>query len=201
MKVLLGSDVDVISPFPVSALPAAVSWMHCYKTLVFGDHGPQTEPEIEAFLRIQLSAPQVLSWGIIDKANLTGSRQIDVPLVGVVFLESLTPENAYIHIACNRKAWGNKIASPGLVDQGCELIKQDVWDTTQLRRVSIATYASNKAARHLAYRTGFIRDGYFENMATLRGVPQDIIHFGMLRPVLAPAEIEAGLPAAELQEI
>lgn len=183
MRVIQGKDVDVIAPFPVGALPAAVSWMHCYKTLVFGDQGPQSEPEILQFLQTQLQNPLVRSWAIVDKANLTASRQIDVPLVGIIIVEELTLENGYIHIASSRKAWGNRLAKPGLVDQGCEIAKQDVWDSTSLRRLSIATFASNRAARQLALRQGFAQDGYMQAMGTLRGAPQDIVHYGLLRPL------------------
>jgi RimJ/RimL family protein N-acetyltransferase len=183
MQVLVGQDVDVIAPFPASALPAAVGWMYCYRTLVFGDRGPQTQEEVGQFLAQALRNPGMLTWGIVDKNNLTRSHQIDVPLVGVVFAERLTEENAYIHIASSRKAWGNRVAQPGLVDQGCELIKSQIWEQIpDLRRLSIATFASNRAARSLAVRAGFHQDGYFTAMGTLRNAPQDIVHFGLLRP-------------------
>lgn len=194
MQVLQGKDVDVISPFPQAGLVAAVGWMHCYKTLVFGDQGPQTEEDILKFLQVQLQSPLVRTWGIVDKANLTASRQVDIPLVGIIVVEQLTFENGYIHIASSRKAWGNRLAKPGLVDQGCELAKQDVWDSTSLRRLSIATFANNRAARQLALRQGFSQDGYFQGMGTLRGQPTDIVHYGLQRPAPSvPIQEEAAV--------
>lgn len=197
MNVLLGRNVDVISPFPARAINAAVGWMYCYKTMVFGDQGPQTKEDIAAFLELQLAQPNVLSWGIVDKDNLTNSKQSDFPLVGVVFFEHTVQENGYVHIASSRKAWGERIARPGLVDQGCDLIKQAIWEELPgLRRCSIATFASNRAARHLAQRLGFRQDGYFEGMGTLNGQAQDIVHFGLMRPTpiaLEEATYELGI--------
>lgn len=183
MKVLIGKDVDVIAPFPSGAFPQAATWMHCYKTLIFGDSGPQTNEEIEAFLADRARQPNIQTWGIVDKNNLTQSRQIEAPLVGIGFLEVLSPENGYFHIASNRRSWGEKIASPSLAQQAAELVIQEVWDVLpSLQRLSAATYASNKAARNLIRKVGFQKDGYFVAMGKTKGQPQDVIHFGLLRP-------------------
>lgn len=180
MQVLCGNDVDVLEPFPSGYLGFAESWVHAHKTLVFGDQPPE---DIPAFLAQRMALPGVRSWAIVDKHNLTGARETKIPLIGMLFFEQNCPENGYAHVATSRRAWGEKIARPALVDQACALILDEVWASTPtLNRVSIATYATNKAAKHLAYRMGFTRDGYFKNMGTLKGAPVDIIHFGLLRP-------------------
>lgn len=184
MKVLIGTDVDVIAPFPVQALKQAAQWMHCYKTLIFGDNGPQTNEEIEAFLAQRASQPNIQTWGIVDKNNLTGSTQSEAPLVGIGFLEVLSPENGYFHIATNRRAWGEKVTSPSMAQQAAQLVIPEVWQVLpSLQRLSAATYASNKAARNLIRKVGFQKDGYFVAMGRTKGKPEDVVHFGLLRPL------------------
>lgn len=181
MQVLIGNDVDVISPFPVQGLRQAAQWMHCYKTLTFRDDGPQTIEDIERFLGENLPRA-TRSWGIIDKNNLTGTKQ-EAPLVGLIYFDKPLPENGYFHIATNRRAWGERIAQPGLAEQAGRLILNDLWsEFPELQRVSAFTYARNKAAVHFLRKLGCRQDGYFQAMGVSKGVPQDVVHFGVLRP-------------------
>lgn len=188
MQVLEGKDVDVISPFPTGAFDQAAQWMHCYKTLIFGDSGPQTVEDIVKFLHEKTHLPNVYCWAIVDKHNLTQTRS-DAPLVGIGFFELLSPENGYFHVASNRRAWGERIAQPGLVQQAAELALPSIWAyLPTLQRISAATYASNKAAKGLIGRLGFQKDGYFVNMGRTKGRPQDVVHYGLLRPTQAQEE-------------
>lgn len=180
INILEGQDVDCISPFPQSQLGSAASWMRCYKTLIFGDDGPQTDEDIEEFLRARL--PLMRSWAVVDKGNLTGAKRNDVPLVGIIVFEPINKFNGYAHIASSRRAWGEKLAKPGLIEQGCKLAIADVFQNLpELQRVSVATFAKNAAAKALAQRLGFHKDGYFRAMGRERGVPQDVVHFGLVR--------------------
>lgn len=180
LSILEGVDVDLIEPFPQSEIASAVSWFRCYKTTMFGDDGPQTNEDIEVFLRQRL--PLVRSWGIVDKRNLTGSRQSDVPLVGLIVFERGTLYNGYGHIIVSRKAFGDKLAQPGLAEQAGRLALGQVFaDTPELQRVSLTTFAKNAAARELAKRLGFHKDGYFRALGREHGVPQDVVHFGLVR--------------------
>lgn len=181
-KLLAGKDVDVLEPFPEAYWPQATQWMYRHHTLVFGDQGPQTPEEIEVFLRTRSKQPGIRTWGIVDKNNLTQVRSTDIPLVGVVFWEQDSPYNGYIHLASNRRGWGPKLAQPSLVEQGAELIKQELWDSTpSLQRISTIMFAHNKAARTLANALGLVKDGYFKSMGCIKGKPIDMIHYGLLR--------------------
>ena len=189
MKVLEGIDVDVIEPFPAIAIGQAAQWMRCYKTLMFGDNGPQDLVQIEAFLRQHMALPQVRTWAVVDKFNKTNTKQ-ETPLVGFVIFEQPCPENGYVHLASNRRAWGEKVAQPAMMEQACHLIKDDIWQTEGLQRVSIVTSSNNRAAVSLAKRLGFHKDGYFQAMGKQNGKPVDMIHFGLLRPEPEPAPQE-----------
>jgi len=190
IKAILGAQVDLIEPFPVSEIAHAVTWFHCYKTTMFGDDGPKTDEEIESFLRLRL--PLVRSWAVIDKQNLTGARQNDVPLVGLIVFERGTLYNGYGHIIASRKAWGDKLAKPGLIEQGAKLALDQVFaDTPELQRISLTSFAKNAAAKSLALRLGFHKDGYFKAMGREKGIPQDVLHFGLMRTADAVQEASA----------
>lgn len=187
MQVLEGKDVDVIEPFPAMALPQAVAWMHCAKTAIFGDTGPQTDEEILEFIRVQRLQPHVRTFGVIDKANLTKAKDTDVPLVGLIVFERLALNNGYFHVTSTRKAWGEKLATPSLTEQAGQLVIPEIFKAvSELQRLSVATLANNYAARNLAQRCGFKREGYFKAMTTFKGKPMDVVHFGLLRPLEVP---------------
>lgn len=184
MNLISGQDVDIINPFPASMLGQAAQWMHCYKTLIFGDDGPRTTQEIENFLKERASHSYVASWGVVDKNNLTQSKEFEAPLVGIIFFEHVSPTNGYAHLASNRRAWGEKLAKPGLMDQAGELAIQEVWKhLPTVQRISLTAYANNKAAWNMARRLGFKKDGFFKDMGKLKGQPQDVVHFGRLRDI------------------
>lgn len=107
MKVIEAPDIDLISPFPLGELPRLKGWLHCYQTLThFGGSAEQVEGALREFL------PQATSFGVIDKNHLTNSHH-EAPLVGMLLFERASPTNAYLHLACGRKAWGGKF-----IDQG-----------------------------------------------------------------------------------
>lgn len=191
MQVIEGKDVDVLSPFPSGLIDEAVGWMHCHKTLVFGDDGPSTPDEIKEFLVSRMALPFVQTFGVVDKHNLTSAKKYVPPLVGIVFFERNGRENGYVHLASSRRAWGRKLAQPGLMEQGGLLIQRHLFEAMpDLTRLSVSTYENNKAARALAVRLGFKQDGRFEAMSTWRGAPMAVTHYGLLRDQLAPSALE-----------
>ncbi len=187
MNLLQGKDVDVIEPFPAKAMPAAVGWMHCYRTLVFGDKYPQTDDEIATFVSYMLAQPNVRSWGIIDKSNLTGASA-EAPLIGIGFFETIGDNNGYFHVASTRKAWGDKVAQPGLMEQAANLVIPEIFKSRpEIRRVSSSIVANNRAAINYAKRVGFVKDGYFRDAIVQNGKARDVVHFGILRREYGPS--------------
>lgn len=180
MHVVTGRDVDLISPFPIKELAAVIGWTHCYKTIILGDEGPQNDDELYQLLVAHVNNHS--SWAIVDKGNLTKSNKVDVPLVGIVVFEKTSPYNGYVHIASNRKAWGNRMAKPGLIEQAGNLVVEDIFEQNPgLNRISIAVEENNKAAISLAKRCGFKQDGCFRDMIMKAGKPVTATHFGYLR--------------------
>lgn len=181
MHIVQGRDVDLISPFPVKEVPSVIGWTHCYKTIILGDEGPQNDEELSQLLVAHITSHN--SWAIVDKANLTKCSKLDVPpLVGIIIFEKTSPYNGYIHVASNRKAWGNRLAKPGLIEQAGALVIEDIFKSNpDLNRISIAVEDNNKAAISLAKRVGFKQDGCFKDMIMKAGKPITALHFGYLR--------------------
>lgn len=179
-RIFEGQDVDVLSPFPASLLPQAVQWLHCHPTLTLTDQSPSTPEGLLELLKEQLQTQE--TFAIVDKNNLSGQKQTDLPVVGIVTVQALPPWNAYVHIASNRKAWGDKLARPGLVEQACKLLIDSMFqENPELLRLSALPLAKNAAAKGLCRRLGFIQEGLFREAVLIKQVPQDLAHFGLLR--------------------
>lgn len=190
MLVLEGPNVDVISPFPAAWWPQAARWMHAQKTMIFGDGAPESEADIAAFLADRAAQPGIQTFGVVDRENLTHQRS-EHPLVGVLFIEPQGAYNCYAHVASARRAWGNRLIRPGMIEQASELVIQHCFvQSPALQRISVAVFEQNHAAQNLARRMGFERDGYFRAMASWRGAPMDVVHFGRLRPSTVSGQAE-----------
>jgi len=198
MQVIEGKDIDLISPFPLRGIPNAVSWMHSFRTFIIEDGGPATDEELGQHLQGWLGRSK--SWAVIDKHNLTHSKSVDVPLVGLGIFDMISPSNGYIHVCSSRRAWGGLVevdgttqlvskankdlpVLPGMIEQGGEIILKQIFeDNPTLRRISASIVSTNKASIALALRLGFKKDGYFKEAIMQNNEPKDIIHLGLLRP-------------------
>jgi hypothetical protein len=107
IQVIEGKDVDVIEPFPVGQLDHVVRWMHNFKSLVLDEM-----PDEEMLMFLGEQVKRMRTWGIIDKANLTKSKVVEVPIVGIIFFEKINPYNGYL--SCGKrpkvgaKSWRNQ---------------------------------------------------------------------------------------------
>jgi RimJ/RimL family protein N-acetyltransferase len=175
MRILQGTNVDLIEPFPLSEIPRFLGWLHCYKSIFEVDGDPVT-PE-EKTLYYQQLFPQTLSWGVIDKNNQLNYKH-EAPLVGIVFLQGgASPANCYVHLASTRRAWGS-----GLMDEAAQtLIKYVFASYPSLQRISGAILNNNKPAKAFAKRQGFKQDGLLKDFVTQQGQPRSVAHFGILR--------------------
>ncbi len=190
MLILEGQDIDVLSPFPPSQWATAARWLHGHKTLVWGDGAPETPEASASWLADRSVLPGIETYAVVDRENLT-RQETPSPLVGFIFFEPQGAENAYAHVAAARRAWGQRLTHPGMIEQASELVIQHVFAShPRLQRLSVAVFANNYPAQHLAKRMGFRRDGYFRAMASYRGQPMDVVHFGRLREDRKAVETE-----------
>jgi len=155
-----------------------------------------TDEEAEEFLRASILSPNVMSWGVVDKNNLTNYRH-PAPLVGFISFEFNGPYNGYFHVASPRSAWGK-----GLIDEAARAVIKQAFTDSEILRASAVILDNNRPAKSLCYRLGFKRDGVFEDFVRKNGQPMAVVHFGLTRvrwnEQMAPATEQA--PVTEQEE-
>lgn len=181
MDIIFGSNVDLITPFPESEFHRVWPWLQCFQSIVFHDNSIKDGSEYEEYLRLMNS--QGLTYGIIDKNNVTGSQNVETPIIGIVVFEPASPTNFYGHIATSRKAGkGYKLYGVSLVDEAVHLSTDYAFQTfPNLQRISAIILESNRPVRSLMSRTGFTQDGEFPRWFTQKGKPVTAVHYGLLR--------------------
>jgi len=191
MDIIVGTNVDLISPYPHREIKRVYGWIHCYRSIVESDESPKTLEDFEIYMNKYLEV--CASFGIIDKNHLTNVKH-EAPLVGILIFEPGGLHNGYWHVATSRRAWGT-----GLVDEAAKLAFQWAFDTYQpLTRLSACIYDKNYPAQNLAKRLGFKREGLIEDMFVLDGQPRNMAHFGLTRKAwqatqIPPPDIEASV--------
>lgn len=176
INIIEGIDVDLINPFPLAEIHRIVGWLHCFKSFVTTDDGPQTPDEHQVHMTSFLSQMNVASWGIIDKHQKLNIRH-EAPLVGFIAFERISPRNGYFHTATTRKAWGS-----GMIDEAAALVLRAVFEATpELLRVSTFVVNNNFPAKSLAKRMGFTLEGVFADSVLQSGEPKPVTHFGLTR--------------------
>jgi RimJ/RimL family protein N-acetyltransferase len=175
MRIIEGTEVDLIAPYPLSEAKRIVGWTHCYRSMVTVDNSPSTDEELTAYTSFTiLNNP---TWAVVDKANKLGYKH-EAPLIGVYYLEpGSTPANTYIHFVSSRKAFGS-----GLMQEGGTLVISDIFSIfPSLARISAGILHKNAPARYFLKALGFKQDGLFRDFVTQKNIPQKLAHFGFLR--------------------
>jgi RimJ/RimL family protein N-acetyltransferase len=174
MEIIESTNIDLISPFPVSEARRVFGWMYAYKSVIETDQSPKSADEYAQYF--EGISPYVLSYGVIDKHN-TLNIPHEAPLIGMVAFEPSTLWNGYMHVASKRRAWAS-----GLVEEGAKTAIHDIFTKRpDLTRVSAMVLPRNRMAGNLAKRIGFKVDGFFEDYVTQSGTPQPMIHYGLTR--------------------
>lgn len=180
MRIIQGTNVDLINPFPIGEVKRTYGWNHCYRSLVETDDTPNTQ---EHFLQFMTQTLQNCpSWGIVDKNHITNIKH-EAPLVGVIIFEPIVVpatnvvRNGYFHVATARKAWRT-----GLVDEAGRLAIQEIFqEIPTLLRVSGYMVEKNFPARSLCKRLGFTYEGLVADMFMREGKPENMVLFGLTR--------------------
>jgi RimJ/RimL family protein N-acetyltransferase len=176
ISVIEGDKVDLLSPFPEKELKRLYGWLRRVRTELGGDETPKSRKDILAHYSVGLASPNVSSWGIIDKGNIT-SGKTDFPIVGFVAFEKQSSYNGYIHLATTKEAFNLH-----LIDEAVELAVKDLYARYQtLLRISAMAAQSNWLVKELARRTGFVFEGTFEDSYTYEGDPRNVVHYGLTR--------------------
>lgn len=176
MNLIECQDVDLIMPFPVREAHRVYGWMHCYKTICETDSSPKTKEDFETWMQTQLSNPNLLTFGVIDKNNKLNLKH-PAPLIGIVMFERAGETNGYLHCVSSRKAWGS-----GFMDQALRAVITAVFkNIPELLRVSSMPLDKNFPAKAMARRMGGVFEGRLDDMCLQDGEPVAVVHFGITR--------------------
>jgi len=175
IRVIEGTDVDIISPFPLLYLERLIKWTHQYKSLITHDFTPSDDASLTEGFKDHIE--NQLSYAVVDKHNKIGLPSDEPIVVGGYFIEASTPVNVYTHVVSQRRCWGK-----GLMDEAAGMVVKDLFDTQpQLQRISAYMVANNRAVIHFIEKQGFAREGVFRDMAQIKGKLLDVMHYGMTR--------------------
>src|SRR6266568_7775331 len=115
MHIIVGSNVDLISPFPPTEVKRIFGWNHCYRTIPDSDDTPTSQEEFLPYAEGIVGAYP--AWGIIDKGHLTNEKH-EAPLVGILFLEQGSGQrHGFLHFASGRRAF-----KMGLVEEALAVL-------------------------------------------------------------------------------
>lgn len=177
MGVIRGSEVDLLSPFPLDQLRLVYDWVHAYGGLTEHDDSPMCAEHFELSMGLLLSA--CASYALLARA--TGGT-----LIGILYFEPAGARNGYLHIALARSAWGR-----GLADEAATLCIRDLFEMRpELIRLSAAMLERNVPARALARRMGFALEGTLADMVLQNGMPRSVAHYGLTRRQWAQRQSE-----------
>lgn len=175
-RVIEGAKVDLISPFPEKEIDRLYGWLRRVRTELGGDGSPKSRKDTIAFYTQGLRSPNIVSYAVVDKGNIT-SGKTDTPLVGFVAFEVQGPLNGYLHIALTKKANDER-----LIDESIRLAVQELFDgVPSLLRISAIAAQSNWLVREIADRVGFRTEGVCEDFYTYKGEPRNVVHYGLTR--------------------
>ena len=175
-RVIEGEKVDLISPFPEREIDRLYGWLRRVRTELGGDASPKSRKDTIAFYKQGLSSPNIISYAIVDKGNIT-SGKTDTPLVGFVAFEGQGGLNGYLHIALTKKANDER-----LIDESIRLAVGELFNGfPSLLRISAIAAQSNWLVREIADRVGFRTEGVCEDFYTYKGEPRNVVHYGLTR--------------------
>jgi RimJ/RimL family protein N-acetyltransferase len=188
VDILSAVDVDLICPFPMTALNHLCGWMRAHKSFVETDLTGHTPEDYARYFQELL--PYAYTYGVIDRANVLGFKH-EMPIIGMVSVQPDGPWNAKLNFACNRRALGRytkntnnvKIWEAGFMDQAVAAASNQIFEMCpELLRLSGMTLVTNSPVRQLYRRLGWGLEGQFDNAAMVGGVPKSVVHYGLLRP-------------------
>lgn len=174
-NVIVGENVDVLSPFPLVYLDRLVKWTHQYKSLITHDFTNTDDDSLRQMFQDHIN--NQLCYAVVDKHNKIGLPSDGPIVVGGFFIEEGSPVNVYTHVVSQRRVWGK-----GLMDEAASLVVKNLFERNdELQRISAYMVANNRAVINFIEKQGFNREGTFRDMARIKGQPMDVVHYGMTR--------------------
>ncbi len=177
MNIIIGTNVDLISPFPQKEVRRIFDWNHCFRTIPDSDDTPDTPDTFQPYAEaLTLAFP---SWGVIDKHHLTNPKH-EAPLVGIIFLEQAQGQrHGFVHFASGRRAFKMGLIEDALVTLVNELFSAQ----PELLRLGCYIDERNTPAKALFRRLNFRFEGSCADMTLKNGEPRAYAYFGLTKRV------------------
>lgn len=172
LRVIQGTHIDLISPFPLKEVPRIYGWIRSFKSIVEFDGWLHGRKEFKDFYTHQV-IPNAPTYGIIDKYN-KAVADVGVPLVGFIMAEAAIPANVYINFASNLKALNAELM-PEALDLALEDLKKTY---PHVIRFSCWLLDKNRPAHRFLSQQGFTKDAKMQSMVTQNGTPKSLVHMG-----------------------
>lgn len=156
------AEIELVSPFPLSELPLAWSWIKQFRRSVADDFAPQTFNQF--LIQERARQGQAASYGVVRQGELGGIVWVDVE----------SPVIARAHCIFKREFWGRNTVLPAL-----NLIADGVFEAG-IHKIVMPVFADNRAIRSVCRALGAEQEGYLRQHTLRDGQMVDMVLFGLL---------------------
>lgn len=154
-------QIDVISPFPFSALPRIWRWIEPFRAKVSDDFGPQNLADFVSFAGLKWDRQK--TWAI----------RVDGELGGLITFEKLSPWLGTAHWIFKPEFQGR-----GIAVQASRLALAGMF-AEGVGKLAVYPLAGNKAMGSLLVSLGFQREGTLIAQTLCNGKPTDMWVYGL----------------------
>jgi RimJ/RimL family protein N-acetyltransferase len=156
------AEIELVTPFPESEIPAMWFWIQPFLNQVTADGGPTT---LEEFVdRQRERADRVVSWGVYREGELGG----------YIEFEPGSPTMGLGHGLFKKAFWGQKTTVPAINKAMMQVFASGV------EFVMFTPFAHNAAIRALLRRIGAVENGILKARYTQNGLPIDAAVLGLV---------------------
>lgn len=144
-------NIEVISPFPLEALPRVWGWISTFRNRVADDYGPK---DLGEFIDKSMSEiPSMTTWAVYR----------DGELGGMVTFQKWSPILGTCHCLFKKEMWGRKTTFPAL-----EQIARQLF-ATGIKKISMCVFSDNKAIIALLKDLGGVTEGRYRQHTLRNG--------------------------------
>lgn len=154
--------LEVVSPFPVEALPRMWAWTEPFRNRIADDFGPQS---IDQYIDWQFQNPPDLSWAVYG----------DGELGGMITYFRLSPWVGTAHCLFKKDFQGK-----GIAPSACRVAIAQMFQTG-IGKLIFQPMSGNKAIGSLLIYLGAKREGYLRSHTLVGGQPTNINLYGLLK--------------------
>ncbi len=163
------SDFQIITPFPIHAVPRIWTWTEEFRHQVTDDFGPKSLAEFMADW--EAKGELRLSWAIVHEGEIGG----------LVCVDRVSPVLGAVQFITKRSFWGSEKILPPIRAAYAAAF------ATGIQKLYSAVFIDNANVIHLARLLGAVREGRLRNHTMRGGKPADMLVLGITAADFAAA--------------